>query len=137
MLSTTDIQRAIFEKLSEHESIVGTVYDHMPDTSEEGFAYPFTVMSDHTAESWDTDTDEGIDMVITVDTWSQYVGNAELKLMMDTAREALNHTELTLTEIGLHCVLVEMQREQVLTDPSDGLTRHGIQEFRLLVEKLY
>lgn len=135
MLSTTDIQRAVFEKLSAYEVVIGTVYDHMPDTDEEGFAYPFTVMSDHTAEAWDTDSDEGIDMTITVDTWSRYVGNAEVKSMMDTVRSALSHTELTLTELGLHCVLVEMQREQLLTDP-DGLTRHGIQEFRLLVENL-
>lgn len=134
MLSTTDIQRAVFDLLAAEAATLGAVLDHEPDTAER--AYPFTVMADSTAKEWDTDTDEGLDIVLTIDTWSQYVGNAEVKAMQDKIRDVLNHAELALSEIGLHCVLVQLTSEQVLTDPTDGLTRHGTQEFRLLVEQL-
>lgn len=134
MLSTTDIQRAIYEQLQTQAVALGAVLDHEPDTQER--SYPFVVMADHTARAWDTDSDEGLELVVTIDSWSQYVGNAEVKSMMDTIRAELNHVDLVLQETGLHCILVELVSEQVLTDPGDGLTRHGIQEFRLLVEQL-
>lgn len=134
MLSTTDIQRAVFSLLTAEAATLGKVLDHEPDQQER--KYPFTVMADSTAKEWDTDSDEGLDIILTIDTWSQYVGNAEVKAMQDKIRDVLNHAELALSEIGLHCVLVQLTSEQVLTDPTDGLTRHGTQEFRLLVEQL-
>lgn len=137
MLKATDIQRAIYTVLSTADD-VGLVLDHDPHDP----VYPYSVMSDHIGTEWDTDSSEGLDIVQTIDIWSQYVGNAEVKGIMNAIYTALHHQEDALNAVlqetapELHITMCEMQRDQLLTDPTDNLTRHGILDFHLLVESV-
>lgn len=133
LLANQYIQKALFERLQ--TSGIENIFDSMPDedTLEGGAVYPFVVMSDHTAAPWDTDDSEGLDIVFTIDFWSRYAGNSEVKGMMQQAYNVLHRHELQFDDTTLHCVQLFLQNDQVLID-TDGVTRHGILEIRMLVD---
>ena len=81
-----------------------------------------------------TDKDyDGLEAIITLHIGSQYRGTKEIRTWMDKAHSLLHDASLTLTtEQGVLCRFL---RSEIVTD-SDGITRHGVMRFSLLINEV-
>lgn len=129
-----DLQKAINSVLTAGAPIAGdpptkvVVYDDVPDNT----LPPYITIGETTAADWDTDTTVGDEVTVTIHTWSMYRGYMELKNMMSAIKGLLH--EQKLLAFGLNVVMVVQEFSQVMVE-SDGLTRHGVQRFRILMEE--
>jgi hypothetical protein len=120
----SDIQAAIIDRLA----TVGTpVYDHVPQDT----AFPYIVVGDDTSIPFDTDDSIGSETTCTIHVWSQYRGRKQVKDIMGAVYAALHRASFAITDGAL----IECASEfaESFLDP-DGLTRHGVIRFRLIVE---
>lgn len=133
-MANFDLQRAIYSAI-EGAGIAGLVQivDH-PITEPSPSDYPFIEIGDSQAlpvdESNDagTSSDTGVEEFVDIHTWSRYSGQKETKEIMAAVYSALHHQTLTVSgRTSAHCWL---DGDRVLNDP-DGLTRHGVQTFRI------
>lgn len=127
-MSHAALQEAVFHRLSTYApltALVAGVHDHVPQDA----AFPYCVIGEESATQWDTDTELGFDATFNVHTWSRYRGRLQAKQIMDRVYQALHRYELPVADA--HVVTVEFDFADTLLDP-DGLTRHGVQRFRVL-----
>jgi hypothetical protein len=119
-----EIQAAIFAKVS---AIGYPTYDHVPQDS----TFPYIVIGDDTSIPWDTDDSLGSETTCTIHIWSRHRGRKEVKEITKALYEALHRADIPI--IG--GALVESQAEfaESFMD-TDGLTRHGVVRFRLIVD---
>lgn len=132
------IQKAIYEKLKTDAAITARampVYDDVPqaDDSGEPLAFPYIVVGDDSLVPWDTDTELGVDGSLTIHTWSRYSGKKETKEIQGLIYDALHRAEFEIT--GYASVVCALQVSNSFLD-ADGKTRHGVQTFTMLIEKL-
>lgn len=120
------IQAAIFTRLSS----VGTpVYDHVPQDT----PFPYIVIGDDTSTAWDTDNSIGSESTLTIHVWSRQRGRKEVKEIMADIYASLHRHDVSISG----GVLVECAAEfqESFLDP-DGITRHGVIRFRLIVDAI-
>jgi len=103
------------------------VFDHTPQDSE----LPYIVIGEGTASDFDTKDTDGMDQSLTIHTWSDYRGLSETKQIMGAVVDALDKAALSVT--GHTLALLRFVGSNTLLDP-DGLTRHGVQNFRAVTE---
>lgn len=110
------------------------VYDHVPQAKDSGsdMLFPYVVIGDDTALDWDTDTSVGKEATITIHSWSRYRGRLEIKQIQGEIYRVLHLSNLMIE--GYDLVLCFSEYSECLLDP-DGLTRHGVQRFRLIIDK--
>lgn len=130
------VQTAIYDALSGDTtlaSLVVGVYDNVTQPSDggDGANYPYIVVGESTSNPWDTDTETGFDVVFTIHSWSRYRGMKECKQIQTEVYNILHRGIFSVT--GYTLVTCEMLSADVVLDP-DGLTRHGTQTFRLLLD---
>jgi hypothetical protein len=129
-MSSAATQRAIYERLAgdyDVTSLVQAVYDHVPQDA----AFPYVVIGDSTEAQWDTDDSTGTEATVTIHVWSRFRGRSETKLIQDAIYQSLHRYDLPID--GVHTVTVEWEYAESFLDP-DGLTRHGVQRFRIISE---
>lgn len=104
------------------------VHDAVPQEP----AYPYLNIGELYGGDWDTDDSLGREVFFHIHTWSRYDGMKELHEKMDVVKRTLHNQQFTVPgEIMVLCLLDYMN---TTIDP-DGLTRHGIQRFRVLLEE--
>lgn len=124
-----ELQGAIVGRLSADTGIaavVSGVYDHVP----QGTAFPYIELGEDTFDQWDHDDANGFEGRVDIHTWSQYQGQKQVKELQGMVYSALHDLPLTLT--NYRCISIMQESEQVMNDP-DGITRHGVQTFRVLL----
>lgn len=124
-----DVQTAVFAALNGNttlRALVSGVYDSVA----QGVVFPYVAIGDGTAVPFDTCTTLGDDATIDVHVWSRYRGRAECKAIQEAVYNVL-HWQTMAGLAGL--VSIEQEMAQDFLDP-DGLTRHGVQRFRILIE---
>jgi hypothetical protein len=140
------IQQAIYDKLISDADLIDAlapnvqdktkpaIYDNVPQQVDSGndSVFPYITIGDDTMIDWDTDTSQGKEATLTLHVWSRYRGRKEVKEIQGIIYDALHLSNLIIT--GYHSVLMLSEYSETLLDP-DGLTRHGVQRFRLIVEK--
>lgn len=119
-----EIQAAIYSKVS---AIGWPTFDHVPQES----TFPYIVIGDDTSVPWDTDDSIGSETTCTVHIWSRHRGRKEVKEIMRTVYEALHRAEFAI--IGGQLVECVAEFAESFVDV-DGLTRHGVIRFRLIVD---
>jgi hypothetical protein len=119
-----EIQAAIFARVS---AIGYPTFDHVPQDS----VFPYVVIGDDTSIPWDTSDSLGSETTCTIHVWSRHRGRKEAKEIMRTIYEALHRAEFPI--IGGSLVECQAEFEESFMDP-DGLTRHGVIRFRLIVD---
>jgi Protein of unknown function (DUF3168) len=134
------VQQAIFEILTADPDIIErnvSVYDEVPQPDDSGdiINFPYVVVGDDQSAAWDTDTELGADITATIHTWSRYRGKKETKELQGLVYAALNRAESKFDIAGYKVVLCDFLTSQSFLD-TDGKTRHGVQTFRILIEKL-
>lgn len=132
------IQGAVYAALTADASLMALVqgvYDAQPRplTGSDALRFPYVTIGEDTHADWSTDTELGDDATITVHTWTRYAGRKQEKEIQAAIYAALNRHPLTMPA-GIALVSVDWVGSDSLID-ADGETRHGVQTFRLLVER--
>lgn len=114
--------------------LVGTrIYDAQPRTlGNPALQFPYVTIGEDTHADWSTDTENGDDATITIHTWSRYNGRKEEKEIQGLIYAALHRAALNVSNYAL--VSIDWISSDSLID-ADGETRHGVQTFRLLLDK--
>lgn len=107
------------------------VYDAVPPSADHSAAFCYVTLNDIQAIDWSTKTFAGQDFAVNIHVWSSYRGNKEVQEKFDLIHAALNNAALTVT--GASTVICRYEASNIFLDP-DGLTRHGVQRFRIVLQ---
>lgn len=124
-----DLQKAVVSALrSSSPSIAdGRIYDDPPISAQ----FPYVSYGSDQVFSDDVDCIVSFEIFLSLDVWSRAVGQPEMKRIIGEIRQALHGADLSLDDFAL--VSIEHNSTRYLDDP-DGKTKHGIVEFRALVD---
>lgn len=129
---------ALGDLLAPNVVITGpAIYDHVPQADDSGVTaeFPYVVIGDDTSVEWDTDTETGHDMTVTIHVWSTQRGRGETKTILGAIYDALHQQTLSLSGspsfLNVACL---WEFSETLVE-SDGVTRHGVTRFRVVIEK--
>jgi len=104
------------------------VFNDLPQTDNDNI-YPCIVIDAVTSNQNDTDTTNGFDATVMIHTWSISPSNVAVSNIQDVTYSLL-HRKKGGNVSGISCELTE-----ILRDP-DGISRHGVQRFRIFYEKV-
>ena len=126
------VQQAVHTALTGDAALIALVpaariTDHVPQDS----AFPYISIGESSAGEWDSKDSDGMEQTLTINAWSQYRGLKEVKQIMGAIVDALDKAALTVT--GHDLVLLRFEFSDTMLDP-DGLTRHGVQIYRVLTD---
>lgn len=126
------LQVGIYDRLTAYAplvDLVGGVYDHAP----QNVAFPYVVFGDTTAAAVDTDDTTGAEHTFVIHTWSRDRGKKSAKSIMQRVCDALHRAEVPTPEGRVYGCDLEFQ--ETFLD-ADGLTRHGVQRFRVHMDEV-
>lgn len=124
MSNRWDLQKAVFTRLSDQ---AWKVYDDVP----EGVVFPYVTIGDDTTIAWDGDDWIGGNHTLTIHVWTRTAGRREGKQIMDAIDTRLNRFALTVGTANV--LLCDAEFSDTFMDP-DGITRHGVMRFRVMIE---
>lgn len=129
----SEIQTAIYTTLSNGLSY--PVYDDVPFLPEGAPTenFPYVVIGDDTLIPFDNDTDIGVEATLTIHVWSKYRGRIEVKDIQGEIYDLLNRSSLSIS--GFKVVDILFEFSETFTE-EDGVTRHGVQRFRMTVQEV-
>ena len=129
------LQVALFNKLnvSAITSLVRGVYDNVPqaDNAADDSQFPYITIGEARANEFDTDEVLGFDASCVIHVWGRKRGRKEVKQIQDQIYQVLHRANLTI--LGYDFISIDHQFAESFVD-SDGLTRHGVQQFRVLFQ---
>ena len=133
----TEIQAAIYSALSGDSTLMASVtgvYDDVPQSGDpgDGSAFPYITIGEASHLEWDTDTELGADVTVTIHVWSRHRGRKEVKEIQGHIYRLLHRASLIIS--GYNLVGVDWIQSDSFMD-ADGLTRHGVQTFRITIEE--
>lgn len=136
-MSAYQLQIAVFNALSDDSavsSLVKGIYDNPSQVADpsDNSEFPFITISDSTLQPWDTDTERGDDAVVTVHVWSRASHALETKQIQDAIYNVLHRGTIVIS--GSVFIGSDYISQTVERDP-DGITRHGVQDFRIVYEE--
>lgn len=140
-----ELQTAIFNRLSSDVTLQGLlasytysdnqtlpcVFSHLPQSNDNSI-FPCIVIDYPTFNQNDTDTENGFECTIMVHSWSVERTYKQCADIQTAVYNSLHRAVLTVENFkfsGISCELNE-----ILLDP-DGISRHGIQRFRVFIER--
>jgi hypothetical protein len=126
------LQVAIYNRLTNELSV--PVYDHVPQADDAGAdaAFPYVTIGEDSLEQYDTDTSDGFNGTVVIHVWSRHRGRKEVKSIQGEIYDALHRHNLQVA--GYHTILCYYLNSTSFMDV-DGLTRHGVSQFRVLLER--
>lgn len=127
MSASSDLQRAVYQALT--TALVDVpVYDSVPqhETSTD-LDFPFVTIGEDNLLEWDTDLKNGYEATLTVHVWSRARGRLELKDIQSAIYGALHRADFAVGDYGV--LGFTFINANSFLDP-DGLTRHGVQQFK-------
>ena len=113
--------------------IVG-IYDNPAQAGDpsDDTLFPYVTISDGTSQPWDTDTDRGDEAIAQIHVWSRASNALEAKQIQDAIYSVLHRGTIVIS--GSVFIGSDYMTQTVQRDP-DGITRHGVQEFRIIYEE--
>lgn len=124
-----DYIKAVYAKLNATVGLVGLVSEKLSDQD----PYPKIWIEDGGADDWSNKDDDGLEANINLHIGSRYDGSKEIRQLMDKCHDALMNQDLVLD--NGQSVLCQYARHDLVTD-SDGITRHAIMRFFLLISEV-
>lgn len=104
------------------------IHDHVPM----GSSFPYIVIGELSARASDTQRHTACDAQITLHSFSRQAGMRELRDVMAAITASLHNAAPAIS--GHHIALCQEILTDVRTD-LDGETRHGRQQFRIIIER--
>lgn len=131
-------QIAVYDKLKasiELSALIVDVYDDVPQSDNSGnpASFPYVVIGEDIHTNIDTDLELMNQVSITVHSWSRVAGRTQIKTIQGAVKDALHRANLSHT--GYKFITITEDGSQSFLDV-DGHTRHGVQTFNLLIEKV-
>lgn len=141
------LQTAVFTRLSGYEDLTdalptvplpnGTtapaIFDNYPQPGDTGAQlFPFVSLGEGLLGEWDTDDTFGGDGEVVLHVWSRERGRREVKTLQGYIYAALHRYNLAVE--GYTLVALDWVSSESFMDP-DGVTRHGVSRFRVLLEQ--
>jgi hypothetical protein len=104
------------------------VFTHVP---QDLGTYPYVVLFDTGLDGDDNDCNLGFDGTLNIHSWSDQRDMAIIGNIQKAIYDVLHHAELTMAGYSL----VELHQEftTILRDP-DGITLHGVQRYRIILQ---
>ena len=127
MSAEAELQAAIYNKLNTGQAAPVYAQGSIPDNS----ADRYIVIGNDTLIEWDTDGRTGFEATLVIHTWDTTADNRSfipLKEIMGDVYNLLHRAELSL--ISYNAIGLDFEFSETFLDP-DGLTRHGVQRFRV------
>lgn len=131
----TEVQAAVYTRLRAFTALTALVgggtpriYDHVP---ENGASFPYVTIGDIQSLPFDTKDTIGQDQTVTINVWSRYKGNKEVKQILDAIYDALHRHALSLAS---HAT-VDCQYEFAETYRDEDNTRNGVIRFRITTQQ--
>lgn len=127
-------QQIIFDRLTGQLGAGVTLFDTAPFLPEgaPSTTFPYVVIGNDTAVAWDNDTNVGAEFTITLHFWSRSEGFKQVKTIMQAAYDRLHRA--SLTKSGYNVVDCLWEFSEAMDDP-DGVTKHGVQRYRLTIQR--
>lgn len=125
------LQQAIYSRLDGYSALsalVTAVYDHVHQDA----AFPYVVIGEFTAIPFDTHGETGSETTVTIHTWSEYRGKKETHEIQREVYKALHRHALAVSAV--ETVACEWEFSESFMD-DDGLRRHGVQRFRIILDE--
>lgn len=122
-----EVQRAIYLMLTADiplMSLIQGVFDHV----DQGQDYPYVVIGEDGAAEWDTDTEQGVESLLTIHSWTRYKGRMQVKTIQEAIYECLHRKEIVIEDAIFYSIFWEFSDS--FLDP-DGETRHGVCRYRI------
>lgn len=138
MIASLELQTAIYAKLVADSAVTalatGGIFDHVPQTDDGKplKGYPYIVIGDERVLADNTDDSAGSEHDVQIDVWSEYRGHKEVKQILSAIHTALHRQPLTVADATF--VNCEYETSDFFPEP-DGLTHHGIIQFRVLLDE--
>lgn len=129
MSAEAELQKAVFGKLNAGLSVPVYAQGDVPDNE----ADRYVVIGNDTFVEWETDCLIGFEATLVIHTWDTQADNRSflpLKEIMGESYNLLHRAELPL--ISYNAIELSFEFSETFLDP-DGLTRHGVQRFRILM----
>lgn len=126
-----DMQKAIVHRLKNTAGVTALVAQRVFDQVPPNTAFPYISYGPDQVFSDDVDCITAYEISVQIDIWSRAVGQPEMKRIAGAVRASLHDAEFNLDDHAL--VLIEHRTTRYLDDP-DGLSHHGVLEFRALVD---
>lgn len=129
---TTAAQEIIFAKLN--GNLTGcAVFDTAPYQPEgaPNDAFPYCLIGDATISPFDTDDTLGGIVTVTIHFWSRAKGAKQVKGLMDEAYSLLHRA--SISKVGYNVLDCLFEFGESMDDP-DGVTKHGVQRYRLTIQ---
>lgn len=104
------------------------VFDHVPQNA----TFPYLVVEIPDGVDHDTDDTLGWDNELTVHAWSRFRGQEEVEGIQRETDNAINRAEPTVVDARIVTLHRTEAREML---DKDGLTRHGIHRYRVILEE--
>jgi hypothetical protein len=129
-LHSWNLQKAIYSTLN--GSVTGingasvSVYDDIPENT----SYPYVVIGEETTANNGSKTLDGVEHTLTIHAWSQYRGRREIKEIMESVYSLLHNGAISVS--GASLVNIRQEFSTTLAE-NDGITRHGVMRFRVVV----
>jgi hypothetical protein len=128
------VQKAVFKALSEDTNLltlVPSIFDFVSDEH----PFPYIQVGEADAGDWGTQSDTGIDTIITVNTWyraspGQARGRARVRAIQAEIFRILHLRDLEIA--GASTLVARRQFSNVLVE-DDGVTYHGVCRFRFMI----
>ena len=139
MGASYQLQIAIFDALNANaalSALVVGIYDNQDQITnpDSDTSFPVLTISTGTIQPWDDDTKKGGQYDVEIHCWSRARNSLEGKAIMDSVYNALHRGTLSISGWGfVGCDLIDQINPQ--RDP-DGITRHGVQTYRITFEEL-
>ena len=104
------------------------VFTHVP---QDLTTYPYVVLFEAGLDGNDNDCHLGFDGTLNIHSWSDQRDMAIIGDIQKAIYDALHHIDLGMT--GYTQVDLHQEFSTILRDP-DGITLHGVQRFRILIQ---
>ncbi|MEZ0226537.1 MAG: DUF3168 domain-containing protein [Alphaproteobacteria bacterium] len=134
--SAWDVQTALYARLTGTSALTALlaagsngVCDHVP----QGLAFPYVVLSSLQATASDTQQTHGYDITISIASYSRSEGMKELRGIMAVIYDTLHDAGFAVPNQSL--ILCQQISSETQLEP-DGITRAGLQRFRIITEPL-
>ena len=104
------------------------VFTHVPQDLN---TYPYVVLFDTDLNGDDNDCNLGFDGVLNIHSWSDQRDMTAIGNIQKAIYDVLHHGEFSMT--GYSLVELAQEFSTILRDP-DGITLHGVQRYRIILQ---
>ena len=133
------LQAGIYSRLTGYSALTtalggSKVYDHVPQDTDA----PFVVIGDDTAIDFDTKSNNGWEITLTIHCWDfEKAGRKSIKNIMGHIYDALHKSESNITVTGFSLIYMQQEYSESFQDTTiEGANDHyyhGVQRFRALI----